>query len=332
MEFGVSFWPMQPPEALLNKVEMSEKLGFEYVWFPDHYFLRDTFSIQALAAVRTRRIQLGTAVTSPFLRHPAAIASAAASIDELSNGRANLGIGPGGHEFAEDLKIKIDKPMAATREAVSAIRSLLKGEVVNQEGSIFRLSGAKLWFQPKRSIPIYLAARGPRMMALSGEISDGVILHGVTKPFLHYAVGKVAEGKEAASRAAETVAITVLTPVILTSQPQAARNRLKPSCLQMAGGEYSLEMAGLYGLKEEELSHLRQAMRRGDVNKATELVTDEMVDAFAIVGTNEDCLAKIDEMEKAGVTQVILNVRWIEDGELSVYLRSFKETIASRFM
>lgn len=305
MRFGFSFWVNREGREVANWVAAAEEAGFDFAWFPDHYFLREVYGVQALAAEKTSQIRLATGVTSPYLRHPALLASATATLDEISGGRAVLGIGAGGFEFAAQLGIHWKRPLTGCRESVEIIRRLLRGEEVTLNGKEFSVRGVRLPFGKTFEIPVYYAARGTKMLELSGENGDGVITHGVTGAFARYASEVVSRAARAAERNGQGVDLAIQCHVAPTDDPPAAVERLKSSHLMMAGGEYSLDLVPYYGLSLEEVNPLREAVRAGDHKRAVGLMTEKIVRAFAVVGSPQECVAQIRAMAEAGVTQVI---------------------------
>ena len=185
MEYGLAIWLDQPLDEIAELAVAAENAGFSDVWLPDHYFLRDVYAAQALIASRTTRLRLATGIAAIQLRHPALIASSAATIAECSGGRAVIGIGPGGHEFPSQLHMRPNSPLTMLREAVAIIRQLGSGRA-SFRGQYFSAEGSELGWRIEPP-PIYLSARGPRMLELAGEIADGVIIHGVHRDFLEYA-------------------------------------------------------------------------------------------------------------------------------------------------
>ena len=237
MRFGCSFWLDRDPRQAARLAHAAEDAGFADVWFPDHYFLREVYAAQALAATATRRIRLGTGVTSPYLRHPVLLASAVATIDEISEGRAILGLGVGGHEFPTQLNQSVARPLAVCREATDIVRRLLDGETVTADGKIFSVREARLHVTPARRPPIYLAARGPQMLALAGEIADGVITHGTHASYLTLARDRVAAGQARAARPADALDLALMAEVVVTDDPARAREAMRGRCVVIAGGE-----------------------------------------------------------------------------------------------
>ncbi len=305
MRFGCSFWLDRDPREVANLARMAEKVGFQEVWFPDHYFIREVYAALALAAAATTRIHLGTAVTSPYLRHPVLLASAVATLDEISGGRAICGLGVGGHEFPTQLNVRLDKPIAACREAAEIVRRLLAGETVTARGKIFAVRGARLTFTPSRRIPLYLAARGPQMLRLAGEIADGIITHGTHTNYLSFARDQVAAGCAKAGRPGGAVDLGLAAEVLVTDDLPSAREKLRPRCIFMAGGEYALELVERYGLSLVDVEPVRAAVHAGDLAAAGRAVNDRVVDAFCIAGTGEACREAVRAAAKAGVTHIM---------------------------
>jgi 5,10-methylenetetrahydromethanopterin reductase len=305
MRFGCSFWLDRDPRQAGRLARAAEDAGFQDVWFPDHYFIREVYAALALAATATRRIRLGTGVTSPYLRHPVLLASAVATIDEISDGRAILGLGVGGHEFPTQLNVSLARPLAVCREATDIVRRLLAGETVTTDGKIFPVRNARLHFTPGRRVPIYLAARGPQMLALAGEVADGVITHGTHASYLTFARDQVGAGLGRGARPPSAVDLALMAEVVVTDDPARAREAMRARCVVIAGGEYAPELIGRYGLTPADVEPVRRAMRAGDFAAAARAVSDRVVDAFCVVGSADHCRDTLRGMKQAGVTHVI---------------------------
>ncbi|RBQ19208.1 hypothetical protein DP939_14800 [Spongiactinospora rosea] len=274
----------------------AEDLGFDGVWVADHYFHRDATGALALMAAATERVTLGTAVVSPLLRHPALLASAAATINEISDGRFVLGLGAGGYEFAAELGIPPRRPLGLTAEAVRIVRELYTGRA-DVTGDTFTTTG-ELRFTPVPT-PVYLAGRGPKMLALAGEIGDGVITHGLSGRHIAYVKEKLG---------GPGTALVLMLDVEVDRDRARALDALRPRCMAMAGGSYADELIEVYGLDPAEIGALRAALRSGDRAAAGRLVTDQMVDAFGIAGPPELLRDRLAEFAAAGVDEVILSV------------------------
>src|SRR5262249_8690810 len=198
---GLLLLPSFPPERLAPTAQLAERTGFDYLWLADERFFREVYSSLTLCALRTERIALGTCVTDPYSRHPALTALAIATLDEISGGRAVLGMGAGVSGFSE-LGIKRERPGVAMREAVELIRRLLTGEPVNYAGSTVRLEGGHLDGTPRRAdVPVYIAPQRPVGCRAAGRVADGAIMQGcVAEPLFRFFKDTVARGAREAGR------------------------------------------------------------------------------------------------------------------------------------
>lgn len=289
-------------QALTAAAELArraEELGFDGAWVADHYFHRDASAALALMAARTNRISLGTAVMSPLLRHPALLASMAGSLNEISDGRFVLGVGAGGYEFTSELGMTMRRPLALTGETVAILRGLAAGKA-DVDGDTFRTHGAALRFSASAT-PIYLAARGPKMLRLAGEIADGVITHGLSAEYVRFVDRELNAPDGGRPR------IVLMLDVQLDNDRSRALDALRPRCLMMAGGSYADELIDVYGLDRDGVDRLRHAVRSGDRATAAGLVTDDMVDAFALAGSASLIADRLAELAGLGVDEVILS-------------------------
>lgn len=170
---GVWMYPGVSAGALADAVVAADELGLDEVWIADEGVAREPFAVLAAAARQTRRVRLAIGITSPLLRHPGAIAATAATLDELSDGRAVLGLGVGGHESLEPFAIDAARPVGVVRDAIATARSVLAGV----DGPGYVAPGHA--FGP-RAVPIWVGARGPQLTRLAARMADGVFLSGCT--------------------------------------------------------------------------------------------------------------------------------------------------------
>src|ERR1700757_845976 len=147
-----------PVAQLVERARLAEANGYSAVWVADERFYREVYSCLGQIAAHTAKIQLGPCVTDPYSRHPALTAMAIATLDEISGGRAVLGIGAGVSGFAE-LGIDRRKPARAIREAIELIRALLRGETVDCHGEVIAFDHGRLSFSPPHpDVPVYVAS------------------------------------------------------------------------------------------------------------------------------------------------------------------------------
>lgn len=170
---GVWLYPGAPAPALADAVVAADELGLDEIWIADEGVAREPMMVLAAAAGRTTRIDLAVGITSPLLRHPGAIAATAATLDELSDGRAILGLGVGGRESLGPFALSSDRPVSLLRNAVRVARAVLEGSSV--EGYT-----APTHAMPARHVPIWVGARGPQLTRTAARDADGLFLSGCT--------------------------------------------------------------------------------------------------------------------------------------------------------
>lgn len=306
MKFGLAVLPKLPLADLAVVSEAAERGGFTSLWVPDERFFRDVFVSLAAVAGSTQRVTIAPGITDPFIRHPLLTATAIASVDELSGGRAVLGLGAGVSGF-DALGIVRESPARALREAIELTRAFWRGEPVTCDGTRFHVRAAQLHF-PARDIPVYIAGRGPRVLALAGEVADGVIIgHFTSAPGLARAHACITEGegRRAAGRGRPEIAVWAYTSV--GSDGQAARDAVKPAIgrtvrstpevLDIAGVKHQALLAALDAFGYARSAAYDAAMR--------EAVPDELTLHLSISGTPAECAARVRAIAAAGVEHII---------------------------
>ncbi len=305
MKVGTAVWLDRPARDAARIAGAAEQAGFDALWVPDHYFLRDSFVALALAAEATSTIKLGTAVASPLLRHPAQLAGSFATLQEMSEGRVVVGIGPGGAEFGRQLGLPIRRPLSLIEESVEIIRGLGKG-IVDVSGNHFEVSGAELGWRHE-SMPVYLAARGPKMLELSGRIADGVFAHGLAPSCVEFIGERVGVGEEEAGRKG-ACEINYMFVYEYDEDRDVAIDRLRPSVTYMVAGNYPEELIPIFGLDPEEVLPIREAVAMGDLNRANTMMTPEMIEAFNVGGPESALLDRLAYLQDLGVESVTLQL------------------------
>ena len=175
VEFAVGYVGQEPCAHFLDRARWLDVTEMNDLWMADERFYRDPWVLLSLIGQATRRLRVGTCVTDPFVRHPALTANAIATLDELTSGRAVLGMGAGISGFAA-LGIERRSPATALREAIHVIRALTRGEHIDFSGKMVNFRSSQLNWRPPRVIPVNVAGRGPKMLELGGEFGDGVVI------------------------------------------------------------------------------------------------------------------------------------------------------------
>ncbi len=204
---GVVLQGVDPPSQFLDLVKRIDRAGYHNLWLTDSSLhARNPFVYLSLAAQQSPRLVVGTAVTNPVTRHPAIVAASFATLDEITGGRAVLGIGAGDRP----LRALGQQParLGVLRDSIAVIRRLLGGEHVSFESDAFSLVDAHLRFPGRADAPVYISASGPKTLELAGEIAEGVILLcGLAPEGLRYALDHIERGARAANRPRPQVAV-----------------------------------------------------------------------------------------------------------------------------
>ena len=319
MKFGIEFVPQIPLNELVDLVKLAEDVGFEYAWITDHYNNKNVYETLALIASATETIKMGPGVTNPYVRSPAISASAIATIDEISEGRATFGIGPGDKATFDALGIEWTKPVSTIKAAIADINTLLAGE--KTEGGA-ALGGAKA---VQEHIPIYMGAQGPKMLETAGEIADGVLINASNPKDYEAAMPMIKKGLAAAG-GDKSFDVGAYTATSIGPDSDAAKNAAKIVVAFIAAGSPP-PVIERHGLPEGFNTKMGDFLAKGDFGGAIGAVTDEALDAFSVCGTPEEFIPKIEGLAEMGVTQYVAGSPVGKDVEES--LKLLGEVIAS---
>jgi 5,10-methylenetetrahydromethanopterin reductase len=289
-------------DQFIEAAQLAEALGFDQIWISNDLFLRSAPVVVAAAARHTRSIALGTCILNPYSIHPAEIAMIAATLYEASGGRFRLGLAAGAEEFLGWAGIERRKPLAHTREAAVAIRTLLAGRRPAdvfpngrwREGGHMRI--------PVTPVPIYLGAMSPRMLELAGEVADGVLPLLFPPEHFATAAAQVRVGMERGGRTDGSVDVAACIWCSIDADGDRARRALaeKIAYYGPSFAPYLLERAGL---SLADFDAIRDAMRAGDVARAAARVTPRML-ALGIAGTASDVRARCEGLIAMGARHV----------------------------
>jgi 5,10-methylenetetrahydromethanopterin reductase len=334
LTFGFAHVPSEHWRRHVELVQEAERLGFDYAWIPDQTFYRDPYVILTALALSTERIQLGVGVTNPYTRHPAMAGRAIASVGELASGRVSLGVGAGNvRELLSPLGLDFDRPAARCREMVELVKRALEPSTngTGYVGDVYRMDGARLEFGVDEPIPVYLAGRGPRVLEAAGEVADGVLIGGLCSPAgIDYALERVRVGATARNRDATELDIGSWVTVHLTDDRERDVERLRPSVAHIIGGAPSSVLDAI-GLPTDVVERLKEDYRRGGKAAAAAHVTDDALDAFAIVGDAALCIDRIRALEEAGTTQFIFLMPPGDVDGYSALINRLAETVIPAF-
>ncbi len=298
--------------TLLHGIEAA---GFDGVGFLDSQMLcRDTFVTLGLAATHTSRLTLFPAVTNPFTRHASVLAGAIQTVEELAPGRVKLVIGTG-YTSASTIGRK-PATLAEMRACVATVKTLLDGQAVDFDGT-----PARLGYAAGRRIPVLMAASGMKAIEVAGEIADGVLLLvGFNRGIVETALAHLERGVRKSGRRLADLEIIWAVRTGTAASPEEARRLARPTAVHWGVLRWGGQWLGPAGIRLPALPipdavakiypDLSHAHDWEAAIAATSFVPDEVVaqlcEALGLIGTPEDCAARIVEMSKLGVRNLYL--------------------------
>lgn len=307
MRIGYAFLGEPDVRGMLALAQRAEAAGYESVWIAETRLAREAIVPAAAIAAVTQRIQIATGCINVFTRGAMLTAVTFATLDDLSGGRAILGIATGSPLVLQSQGYDFDQPLVRLREYVEAIRALLAEGRVSYAGRTLRIPEAVLNFErPRRTIPVYLGVTGPKALKLAGEIADGVLLNGfMSVEYVGRARERIAAGEKRAGRPIGSVDVAMAIDTALDRDGEAARHRMRALLATYLTG--FPHIARESGLEAEYLERLGQAVREEGVESAARLVGDEILDSLVSAGTPEHCRARILAYRDAGVTLPVVS-------------------------
>ncbi|MEZ4673825.1 MAG: LLM class flavin-dependent oxidoreductase [Caldilineaceae bacterium] len=304
MKFSLRLNNDLPVSEYLSLAQAAEAVGFDQFWLSNDLFLRSDLAILPALAQVTTRIELGTGILNPYTLHPAEMAMFAATMDELSGNRFNLGLAAGAGEFLKWVGMEQHKPLATTRETMIAIRRLLQGERVTFDGNVLQWSEeAYLRFPAPRVTPIYLGAMGPKMLALAGELADGALPllfppehYFVVDPLINYGLAK----REAALPPLDFAACIWVS----LAEDRSAARRVLAQKIAYYGHALGPLILQQLGLTQADFRPIEEAiMVERDEEKAIALVDERML-RIGVVGGPQDVIERLEPLVAAGATHL----------------------------
>lgn len=303
LSFGVCFTTDPPPARVVELTRAAEEAGFEYAWLWDsHVLWQDVYPVFALMAAATSRIRMGPCVTNPATRDPTVTASALATLNDISGGRMDMGIGRG--DSARRVIGRKPVSVAELEEATRVIKDLAEGRPATHGGTEFRLKWAS------GSLPVWIAGYGPKALRAAGRVGDGVILQLADPYLVEWLLRFVREGAEEAGRRFEDIKVMSAAPAYLTADLGHAREQVRwfPALVS----NHVVDLVRRYAPRDlpRELTDYIATRDHYDYSdhgrvgaEHAGFVTDEVVDRFCVIGTADACERRLRDLEAAGVHQ-----------------------------
>ena len=331
LTFGVTVLPDPPHTRFLELMQLAEENGFEYGWtYDSHILWHDPYPLLTMAAMETKTMKLGLNVTNPGTREPTVTASAYATLHAMSGGRAVMGIGRG--DSARRVIGQQPVKMAEFEASCRMIKDLMNGRPVEWNGKELELT----WAQGRERIPMYVAAYGPRALAVAGRVADGVIIQLADPVIIQWLMEHARAAAVEAGRDPDELECLVCAPSIVTDDLQEARDAVRwfPAMVS----NHVMDLIERYGENSEipkDLTDYVKARKFYDYKDHSregaahgEFVTDEICDRFSVIGNVEQVTAKLKELESIGVDH--FNIYLMTHGQEDI-LRAYGSEIIPQF-
>jgi probable F420-dependent oxidoreductase len=333
LSFGVTVLPDPPYTRLIELMQLAERHGFEYGWtYDSHILWQESFPVFALVADRTSKIKLGHMVTNPGTREPTVVASAYATLHDISDGRMIMGIGRGdsARRYIGQQPVKV----AEFEAALKMMKPLMNGEAVEWYGKELQLK----WVRPELPpIEMHVAGYGPKALAVAGRQGDGVIIQLADPDIIQWIMETARKAAAEAGRDPDALKCIVSAPSHVTDDLQDAREQVRwfPAMVS----NHVQDLIDRYGTDgsavPKALTDYVQARKFYDYNEHSrvgarhgEFVTDEICDRFCVIGSVDECSKKLRELEGIGVDQ--FNIYLMTHGQEET-LQAYGDSILPQF-
>ena len=308
LSFGVTVLPDPPYQRMIELMQLAERHGFEYAWtYDSHVLWQESMPTLALAADQTSKIKLGHMVTNPGTREPTVLASAYATLQDISNGRMIMGIGRGdsARRYIGQQPVKV----AEFEAALAMIKPFMNGKEVNWNDKDLHLK----WVRPELpEIEMHVAGYGPKALAVAGRQGDGVIIQLADPDIIQWIMATARQAAEEAGRDPAALKCIVSAPSHISDDLADAREQVRwfPAMVS----NHVKDLIDRYGTDgstvPKALTEYVLARKFYDYNEHSRVgakhggfVTDEICDRFCVIGSLDQCKQKLRELEEIGVDQ-----------------------------
>lgn len=312
MKFSYVMLPDYPLTESLASIKLADELGFHAVYAADETWHKDLWLLFAAAAAGTTNIRMGPSVSAVVLREPSLIAQAAATLDELTNGRAEVVLSSGNFGLLAQYGMDwtTQKPLSRVKEGVHAIRTLLDEGAITFDGEFFTYKGLFTFARPvQEHLPVKMGAmRGPKSFQVAAEFSDGCH-HALsyTRGAYEYMYENMKIGAERAGKNVDDLDIGAWV-VFATGEDSAIAKDAARSMVGLYASAMPDEQLTRNGVAPEDMKPIISALGAGDLAGSIDATTKEIGETLSVAGTPEECVAKLKEIEAAGVNHMILAI------------------------
>jgi probable F420-dependent oxidoreductase len=333
LTFGVTVLPDPPYQRFIELLQLAERHGFEYGWtYDSHVLWQDSFPTLALAAQATERMRLGHMVTNPGTRDPTVVASAYATLQDISEGRMIMGIGRG--DSARRVIGQKPVPVARFEETLKLIKPFMNGEKVHWNDTDLELGWAR---KDLPEIEMHVAGYGPKVLAIAGRLGDGVIIKLADPDIIQWTMSTARKAAEEAGRDPAALKCIVCAPSHIGDDLAHARDQVRwfpamvsnhvKDLIARYGADGAVVPRALTDYVPDETGYdYDEHSRTGAKHGA--FVSDEICDRFCVLGTPDQAAEKLAQLESIGVDQ--FNVYLMTEGQEHT-LETYGREIIPRF-
>lgn len=290
-----------PPEQISETARLGEELGFSELWLAEDCFFTGGISGAAAALGVTREIPVGLGIVSAVVRHPALLAMEIATLSRMYPGRLRPGIGLGVPSWIEQMGLRPRSPLGALRECVGAVRRLLDGEELTEEGAYFTFRNVKLTYPPTRRLPVYMGVVAPKGLQLSGAVADGTVGSVLASPrYVRWAREQIATGQAEAGRGGPHP-FAVFAMFSVDVDAARAKQAIRPIMAFYLAAQPRNALTDAYGISDQTVE-----LARGGAAALERDLPEQWVEDLVVAGDPEECAAKIQGLLDAGADSVVL--------------------------
>lgn len=320
MRLGFSLGTLLKHDEVLRCAAMADKQGAESIWIPESW-AREAFVTLGNVSSITEKARLGTGIISIYSRTPATIAMASATLDAMCNGRAFIALGASSKVLVENWHgLKFSHHINRMHDYVEIIRAIIKGNKVNYEGKVVKVKNFKIGFKPYRdNIPIYVAATNERMIGLSTDVADGIVLFLRPIDELKKTVNRL---KKVTHNKNFDIVCVIITAIAKERELARERARKTLAFYSAVGSIYS-EFLAANGFKDE-IEHIAESYKKEGLANIHKLIPDKMLDAITIAGEPEECRKKMNKFMETGISLPVAQFNPVNEAE-----SSFKDVLTT---
>jgi F420-dependent oxidoreductase-like protein len=307
ISLAMPIWDGLPIGQQLETIKLAEGLGYDTFWMGEAWG-QEVFSTLAWLATHTTRIRLGVGIANVFSRTPALVAQSIATLDQISGGRAVLGLGTSGKLVVENWHgVPFTQSVQRMKEYADIVRTALKGERVNYDGEVFKLKQFRMRVKPvQNDLPIYFASISPSGIRATGLAADGWFPIWTTPDGIRSGTDTIRTVAAAAGRDPDAIVVGNGIHAMVSGDGRAREMARAHMAYYIGGmGVFYHQVISRQGFAADA-DAVRAAYLGGERRKAAGLVTDAMLDAMTLVGTEAECRARLDGYRAAGSSMPVI--------------------------